>query len=66
MKQTKLKTIGKLKDDSMFLLNYAESILHDKPIEKDTEKHKYEQSISIFKKQRSFIKIVVGGNITVL
>ena len=40
------KKIRKLKDDSMFLLNDLENILHDKPIEKDTDKRKYEQSVS--------------------
>ena len=50
----------------MFLLNEAEINFHDKPIEKYTDKQKYEQAISEYKKWSSFIKIVVGRNITVL
>ena len=50
----------------MLLLNYAESTSHNKPIEKDMEKHKYEQAVSECKKWRSLIKTVVGRNITVL
>ena len=37
----KPKTIGKLKNGSMFLLNDEKNILYDKLIEKDTEKRKY-------------------------
>ena len=44
----------------MFLLNDAEIILHDKLIEKYTEKRKYEQAVSECNKWRSFIKTVVG------
>ena len=40
------KSIGKLKDDSVILLNDVESTLHEKPIEKYMEKRKYEQSVS--------------------
>ena len=44
----------------MFILNDVESILHDKPIEKYTEKQKYEKFVSECKKWRSLIKIVIG------
>ena len=56
----KKKNIVKLKDDSMFLWNYAGSIFHDGPVKKDMEKHKYEQSVSEDEKCRSLIKTVVG------
>ena len=46
------KTIRKLKEDSMFLLNYVESNLHDKPIQKDMEKSKYKQAVSKCKEWR--------------
>ena len=58
--------IIQLKDDSMFLLSDVEINLHDKPIEKYLEKHKYEQAISECKKLSSFIKRIVGRNVTVL
>ena len=46
----KNKTIEKLKDDHVFLLNNVESTLHDNPMEKDMEKSKYEQIFSECKK----------------
>ena len=58
--------IIQLKDNSRFLLSDVEINLHDKPIEKYLEKHKYEQAISECKKWCSLIKIVVVRNITVL
>ena len=62
----KKKSIGQLRDDSMFLLNDMEIALHDKHIEKYMEKRKYEQAVSECKKWRSFIKTVVGRNINVI
>ena len=50
----------------MLLLNYAESTSHNKPIEKDMEKHKYEQAVSECKKWRSLIKKVSERNINFL
>ena len=43
-----------------------ESNLHDKRIEKYTEKQKYAQAVSECKKCHSFIKTVFGRNITVI
>ena len=59
-------TIGKLKDDSVFLFYHAESSFHDKLIEIYMEKLKNEQAISECKRWNSFIKAVVGRNITSL
>ena len=50
----------------MFILNYFESALHDKPIKIYIEKQKYEQEMIECKKWRSLIKTVVERNITVL
>ena len=45
--ETKNKeSIGKFKDDGVFLLNDVESNFHDKPIEICMEKQKYEQADS--------------------
>ena len=62
----KQKSIGQLKDDSVFLLNDVESTLHDKPIEKYIENQKYEQAVDECNKWRILIKTVVVRNITVL
>ena len=50
----------------MFLFNNMQSGLHDKTIEKDSGKWKYEKSVSECKKWLSLIKTVVGRNITVI
>ena len=50
----------------MFLLNDTESTLHDKTMEKYTEKRKYEQSVSECNKRWNLIKKVVGINITII
>ena len=60
------KSIGKLKDDSVFPLNDVESTLHDKPIEKYMDKQKYEKYVSECKNCHSLIKTVVGRNINVI
>ena len=44
----------------MFLLNDVKITLHDKPIEKDMDKWKYEQAVSERKKQHSLIKFFLG------
>ena len=63
---TKQNSIGKWKDDSVFLLNDVESTFHYKLIEKYMEKHKYKQSVSECKKWGSLIKAVAGKQITVI
>ena len=50
----------------MFLLNNMEITLHDKHIEKDTDKKKYEQAFSECNKWHDFIKTVVGRKVTVI
>ena len=73
------KKIGKLKDDSVYILNYAKHIMKDRPLEtfvdddnkmnenfEIVDKRKYEKTVSECKKLRTFIKTVVGRNITVL
>ena len=49
------KSIGHFKDDSMFLLDGVESNFHDKTIEKDMLKWKYEQAVTECNKWRSLI-----------
>ena len=58
--------IGKLKDDSMFLLNVMRRTLYYELIEKNSEERKYEKSVSECNKWRSLIKTIVGKNTTVL
>ena len=73
------KTIGQLKDDSVYLLNYAKHIMQDWPNEsvvdddnkkdkivENINKRKYEQDASEFKKLLTSIKTVVRRNIAVL
>ena len=55
------KSIRHLKNYYMFLINDAESIFHDKPIQKYLQKQEYEQSGSKCNKWRSFIKTVFLG-----
>ena len=50
----------------MFLLNDVESILNDKPMEKDGEKRKYEQDARECKKWRSLIITAFERKITFL
>ena len=72
-------TIGKLKDDSVYLLNDARRIFQYRPLEhfagddnkidekiEIVGKRKYEQAVSTSNKLRIFVKTVVGRNITVL
>ena len=57
--------IGKMKDNSVFLLNDAEIAFHYKPIEKYVEKQEYEYAVSEYIKWKILIKTVFGRKITV-